>query len=318
MKAGSVSAIALALVTATSIAYIGVGVLDTNPLASRTTLTMTLPTRGQLDVGSPVNLHGIRIGSVARIERAGDGADLTLVIEGKHSIPVDSRVKVEQLSAVGEPFIDFTPDLLRGPYLEDKAVVAAERITAPIETVDVFKRIGTLTNAIESNDIAGLLESLREATSASPAALARIQLSGQLFQQVIASRMPQIEAMLAASQQYQAHAGWLPGAVDSTTSALTNVFNQSNVYLPAIDGVVRDADVPATNRQVITPFVNSIGPDATRLIASLGPIAGPLVPVIRQMTTQTPQIDIAALLGSAVRSFDSDGALRIRLTQKPN
>ncbi|MCS3779425.1 MlaD family protein [Tsukamurella ocularis] len=287
--------------------------LDANPLANKSTLTMILPTRGQIDVGSPVNLHGIRIGSVSRVQREGNRAELTLLIDGKHQIPANSRVKVEQLSAVGEPFIDFTPDVLQGPYLPDNATVAAEKITAPIETADVFKRIGTLTNAIESNDIAGLLESLRQATSASATALSRLQQSGQLFQQVVASRLPQITAMLAASQQYQANSEWFPGAADSALSALTDVLNQANLYLPAIDGVVHDADVPTTNRQVITPFINTIGHDANRLLVALGPLAAPLAPAIRELTTQEQRIDLAELLANTVRSVNPDGSFRISL-----
>lgn len=313
MRAGTLSAIALSVVTASSTAYIGIGVLDANPLASKSTLTMTLPTRGQLDVGSPVNLHGIRIGSVSRVAREGNGAELTLLIDSKHNIPTNSRVKVEQLSAVGEPFIDFQPDVLQEPYLPDNATIATEKVTAPIETADVFKRIGTLTNAIESNDIAGLLESLRQATNASTTALSRLQQSGQLFQQVVASRLPQIRAMLAASQQYQGNAEWLPNAVDNTLTALTKILNQANIYLPAIDSVVRDANVPATNRAVITPFINSVSPDAKRLLAALGPLAGPLEPVVRQLTAQEQQIDLAGLLDNAVRSIDPDGSFRISL-----
>ncbi len=314
MKIGSVSAVALGVVTVLSAGYIAFGVLGADPLAEKTTLTMTLPTRGQLDVGSPVNLHGIRVGSVTRVERDGDRARLTLVVTGDHRIPVDTRVKVEQLSTVGEPYVDFAPDVLRGPYLQNNATIAAEKVTGPLETVDVFKRIGALTNAIESNDVVGLLESLRTATSASATALERVRVSGELFRQVVLSRMPQITAMLTASQRYQANLGWLPPALDDSLDAFTAVLEQSGIYLRAIDGVVRDADVPSVNRDVITPFLRKISPDATRLIVSLGPIAGPLVPVVRQVTDQAPPIDMAMLLDSALNSFDSQGSLRVRVT----
>lgn len=310
----TLSGLALVCVTALSAAYISFGVLDADPFGESNGIELSIPTRNQLQVGTPVNLHGIRIGSVKSVVRTDSTAKVKLEVATKYGIPIDSPVKIEQLSAVGEPYINFVPPVLRAPFLPANAKIAAERISTPPETVDIFKRIASLTNAIESSDVAGLLNSLRLATSGAPRALQQLGQAGTLFEQVIVSRLPQIRSMLASSQHYQADMVWLPGAISGSATALTDVFIEGKSYLEAIDKVVRDAGTPGINRDIITPFVQQIAPDTTRLIASLGPLAGPLTPVLAAATANTPPVDLAGLLAGAARAFDSEGSLRIHLT----
>ncbi|EUA51173.1 mce related family protein [Mycobacterium xenopi 3993] len=101
------------------------------PPSERTNLSMEVADINGLVVGSNVLLRGVPIGKVTKIGTAIQAATVDFYVEGRYRIPVDSQIRLENLSALGESYISLTPHTAGGPMLHDGQHIAAQAVTAP-------------------------------------------------------------------------------------------------------------------------------------------------------------------------------------------
>lgn len=122
---------AFAVIIAVAAAYIGSFGLRLNPPEDRTNLSMAVPDVKGLVVGSSVLLRGAVVGKVTAVSAEMDAASVDFYLEAGHEIPVDSEVRLENLSALGEAFIGFKPRTTQGPFFTEGQHIATEAITVP-------------------------------------------------------------------------------------------------------------------------------------------------------------------------------------------
>ena len=108
------------------LAFIGVFVgyaaslgLRVAPPANRTSLSMDVPDINNIAAGSNVMLRGVPIGRVTHIDASVATATIHFYIEGQYQIPVDSDVRLDNLSALGESYIELEPRTSGGPVFRD-------------------------------------------------------------------------------------------------------------------------------------------------------------------------------------------------------
>lgn len=312
------SLLTFALVLVLGTAYIAFSVLQWRPMADYRSVTMKLDNANQLLPDSSVLLRGVKVGNVETIERQGGKVVVKFRYDGKYKIPANTNLRVEQLSAVGEPYVDFRPDSLSGPYLADGATIDTAKIKEPMSLPEIFKLISGLTSNINSTDLGGITETLSDATSNTQASLPNISQAGDLLARTLSSRMPNIRRMMENTQDYQSDMNWLPGAVTDFGPA-TRTFVVKNVeLLKALDTLTKGiGGSPDRLTKVVNPNLMKIAPDTSKLLANLGTINEPLVPVVQAMTDVLPQIDMAALLSQALNTVGSDGAANLTVVIPP-
>src|SRR5271165_4515756 len=101
------------------VAMIGIAVLvflitgNTNPFASKTTVSTYMNDAAALSEGAPVNLNGIPIGSVKKITLSGSKdprrivrIDLEIPADRLQSIPSDSEASISAANVLGTKFIN--------------------------------------------------------------------------------------------------------------------------------------------------------------------------------------------------------------------
>ena len=104
------------------IASLGIRV---SPPAKRTALSMDVADINNIVVDSNVLLRGVRVGKVTRIDTSVAAATIHFYIDGQYQVPVDSDVRLENLSALGESYIELEPRSSGGPILRDGQRIAA-------------------------------------------------------------------------------------------------------------------------------------------------------------------------------------------------
>lgn len=311
------SLLTFALVMVLGTAYIAFSVLHWRPLADYRTVTMKLDNANQLLVGSSVLVRGVKIGDVQSINRENGKVVVQFRYDGKYKIPQNTGIRIEQLSAVGEPYVDFRPDSLQAPYLADGATIDTAKIKQPLALPETFRLISNLTSSIDSTDLGGITETLADATNNTQGALPNLSQAGDLLARTISSRMPNIRRMMENTQNYQADMSWLPGAISEFGPATKTFVTKDVEVLKALDTLMTGSGSPDVLTKTINPSLFKIAPNTSKLLANLGPITEPLVPVVQALTDVLPQIDMAALLSQALNTVGSDGAANLTVVIPP-
>ncbi len=311
------SLLTFALVLVLGTAYIALSVLHWRPLADYRTVTMKLDNANQLLPDSSVLLRGIKVGNVETIDRQNGKVVVKFRYDGQYKIPSNTGVRIEQLSAVGEPYIDFRPESLTGPYLADGATIDTAKVKQPLSLPETFKLVSRLTSSINSTDLGGITETLADATSNTQASLPNLSEAGNLLAQTLKERMPNIRRMMENTQNYQSDMAWLSGAISEFGPATRTFVVKDVEVLKALDTLMKGIDGPNKLNNIVNPTLFKIAPNTSKLLSNLGAINAPLVPVVQALTDVLPQIDMAALLSQALNTVGSDGAANLTVVIPP-
>nr|WP_285032754.1 MlaD family protein [Mycolicibacterium sp. lyk4-40-TYG-92] len=118
-----------------------------------------------LVVGSSVQLRGVPVGQVTDIATTVEGAAVKFDIDSRYTIPIDSEIRLETLSALGEAYIEVAPRSDSGPALRDGQRLAADAITQPPTISDLATTVIRILNQFEP---AALDRIIKEADVALP------------------------------------------------------------------------------------------------------------------------------------------------------
>ncbi|KUH82866.1 MULTISPECIES: virulence factor Mce family protein [unclassified Mycobacterium] len=94
-----------------------------------------------LYAGDKVQIMGVRVGSIDKIEPAGDRMKVTFHYSNKYKVPADASVAIVNPSLVASRVIELTPPYRGGPVLADNAVIPLERTQVPVEWDNLRDRI---------------------------------------------------------------------------------------------------------------------------------------------------------------------------------
>lgn len=119
------------------------------PPAHRTNLAMKIPNINGLFVDSSVLLRGVPVGKVTRLATTIDGATIDFYIDDRYRVPVNSEVKLENLSALGEAYILLVPQTDSGPMLQDGQQIATDRVREPPYVSDLAESVGRVLNQVD-------------------------------------------------------------------------------------------------------------------------------------------------------------------------
>lgn len=146
MRKSLATAVAFTLMILGAVWYIlGLGV-RIGPPSERVNLSMDVPDINGLLVGSNVLLRGVPVGKIESISTSVDFATVDFYIDSRYQVPVDSEVRLANLSALGEPFIGFVPRTAGGPMLRDGERIEAEQIVNPPSISELAVSLSRLLN----------------------------------------------------------------------------------------------------------------------------------------------------------------------------
>ncbi|ORX00066.1 mammalian cell entry protein [Mycolicibacillus trivialis] len=99
-----------------------------------------------LYAGDIVQIMGVPVGSIDKIEPAGDQMKVTFHYANKYKVPEDASAVILNPTLVASRVIQLAPAYTGGPTLGDGAVIPVERTQVPVEWDDLRKEV---TNLVE-------------------------------------------------------------------------------------------------------------------------------------------------------------------------
>src|SRR6201997_897566 len=146
-----VSRAAVVIGTAVVIVGLTIGVVgyQLHKKLTTTTVVAYFPEALALYSGDKVEIMGIRVGSVDKIEPAGDKMKVTFHYANKYKVPADASAVILNPTLVASRVIQLEPPYEGGPVLADNAVIPIERTRVPVEwdqlrndTANIIDKLG--------------------------------------------------------------------------------------------------------------------------------------------------------------------------------
>jgi phospholipid/cholesterol/gamma-HCH transport system substrate-binding protein len=145
--------------------YFAMQGLRINPPSDRTNLSMNVPEINGLVVGSNVLLSGVPVGKVTGTSTTLQAATVDFYVDAQHKVPVDTEVRLENLSALGESYIGLVPNSVGGPVLHDGERIATKRVAQP---PSISELATSVTRVLQQMDPEALTRIINESDTALP------------------------------------------------------------------------------------------------------------------------------------------------------
>jgi phospholipid/cholesterol/gamma-HCH transport system substrate-binding protein len=149
----AVRLLALVLAFVLGLYYIVFHALGVDAGAQPYDVTVTLPTAGGLYAHGSVTYRGVQVGTVRSVRLTARGVVVTAAIRHRFRIPDTVTVKVHDLSAAGEEYLDFVPSAATGAYLHRGSVVAGDAASIPTQVGTLLQDVGRLSATVSPQDI---------------------------------------------------------------------------------------------------------------------------------------------------------------------
>lgn len=135
------------------------------PPAKRTTLSMAVADVNNLVAGSNVLFRGVPVGKVTAIETSVATANVYFYIADQYKIPVDSDIRLENLSALGESYIELEPRSSGGPTFRNGQRFKSDAVKQPSSISELATSVVRVLNQLDPKQLGDVV---READLALP------------------------------------------------------------------------------------------------------------------------------------------------------
>ena len=132
----------LAIVAAIVLGYLGI---ELYKKLTNNTVVAYFPVANALYTGDRVEIMGVKVGAVDKIEPAGDKMKVTFHYANKYKVPADAQAVILNPTLVASRLVQLEPPYKGGPVLADNAVIPEERTQVPTEWDELRN---TITNVI--------------------------------------------------------------------------------------------------------------------------------------------------------------------------
>lgn len=281
------------------------------PPSERTNLSMEVADINGLVVGSNVLLRGVPIGKVTKIGTAIQAATVDFYVEGRYRIPVDSQIRLENLSALGESYISLTPHTAGGPMLHDGQHIAAQAVTAPPSISELATSVVRVLNQLNPPALKRIVGETDAALPDPVAVLPNISHASTLLRNTIADFHGSGRAMLDNVQKLLKHAEYVAPALTGLTPRITELgvwvqdIDKEATNFVYGDGVSNVANLNKLLRR-IQLFLDDRGPD-------LKVLGEAFQPKLNAIAAALSNFDTGQILDHVLAAVPPDGVMTLRV-----
>ncbi|QIS13044.1 MlaD family protein [Nocardia arthritidis] len=323
MKTSSVASLAaIAAILVVGSSYLTFGVVQVRWFQHDNTATMVVPDSGGLLPRSKVLLQGIQIGQVTSVEHTGPRVRVAFRYAADYRIPATSTARIESLSGLGEPYLEFMPSTDAGPYLRDGQQVDARTVIAPVSLPEVARTATKMLAQVDPKLVGAIIDNFTQAFAGTRSVIPDLSRSTDLLAATLLSRTAVIRQLLVDLQTRADDMWWAGPELTKASGPWAEFGPRVTDVADDIARVIRAGDAPdaflTDTPEVIglVPLINQIAAK----INVLGPDAKTLLPLfepfVHLATGVAGQIDLSALISQALHATSPDGALRLQLTVK--
>lgn len=239
--------VAFAAMMAGFVLYVANLGVHVRPPQDRTNLVMQVADVNNLLVGSNVLLRGVPVGKVDRIDTSLSNATIHFFIDNRFKVSADSMVRLENLSALGESYIELEPQKSGGPTFRDGQLIGSESVIAPRSISQLGVSVVRVLNQLDPSQLENVVD---EADAAMPdpyTVLPNLERASQVLDNTTAGLNGRGRQALENLQSLLEHAGFVG-------SLLVDAAPTVKALGPGIRGIWHDG----TNINLVTNSPGSV------------------------------------------------------------
>jgi phospholipid/cholesterol/gamma-HCH transport system substrate-binding protein len=274
----------LAIVAALVLGFLGIQLYKK---LTNNTVVAYFPAANALYNGDRVEIMGVKVGAIDKIEPAGDKMKVTFHYSNKYKVPADAQAVILNPTLVASRLLQLEPPYKGGPVLADNAVIPEERTQVPTEWDELRNTItnvisklgptkeqpkGPFGDVIEAyaNGLAGKGKQINTTFNDLSRALTALNQGRGDFFAVVRSLALFVNALHADDQKFVAlnknlaqFTNSLTGTDQDLANAVTNFDNLLTTVRPFLD----------KNADVLTHDINNLA-DTTNTLVQPEPLNG--------------------------------------------
>lgn len=282
------------------------------PPSDRVNITMQVADINGLVADSNVLLRGVPVGKVTSIDTNVQGATIHFYVNKQHPIPIDSDVKLENLSALGESYIGLVPRTAGGPVFRDGAQVSTRDIRQPASISELAASLVRVLDQMDPQQLNGIVDEADQAFPKPEAVLPNIARASTLLRNTVNGMNGTGAQMLANFQTLLQNAGFVGSDLSKIAPALLEFGTPLNKLFVAAYHVVVDTGSPEGIRNFgrfiarIQGFLDTRAPD-------LKLFAEAFTPNIKGVAAAAMNVDTGQILSNILDALPEDGTITLRV-----
>jgi virulence factor Mce-like protein len=303
---------AFAAIIVLVLGYFGTLGIRVKPPDGRTELSMNVPEVNGIVAGSNVLLRGVPVGKVTGIGTTTQAATIDFYIEGRYEIPLDSEIRLENLSALGESYIGLMPHRNGGPMLRDGQRISAEAVTQPPSISELATSVVRVLNQLEPGSLERVIDETDEALPDPAAVLPNLARASTLLNTTVNDFHGRGRAVYDNVQTLLENAQYVAPALTSLAPDLkeTGVWVQ-DLFKHFVFLLRRNEpnNVYDFNKLIkrVQEFLDARGPD-------LKVLGEAFLPKLNTISAALMNFDTSQILDNMLAAVPPDGTVTLRVT----
>ena len=308
----AISFVAFGLIVTYAVYYIGSLGVRIGPPDDRVNVSMQVPDINGLVVDSNVLLRGVPVGKVTGIDTTLQSATIRFYVDKQYPIPVDSDVKLENLSALGESYIGLVPRTSQGPMFHDGQQVATEDVQQPASISELATSVVRVLNQMDPGQLSRLVNVADQALPSQATVLPNLTRAGTLLRNTVTSMHGNGSETIANFQTLLQNAGFVGPAIASISPVLATLAPSLARLEWASFYVVTDTGAPESIRNFgrflarVQNFLDTRAPD-------LKVFAEAFAPNIKAIAAASMNFDTGQILSDVLDTVPEDGTITLRV-----
>jgi phospholipid/cholesterol/gamma-HCH transport system substrate-binding protein len=150
------------LLTVIGVAYVGASYVGINPFKKPYTVYLNLPASGGIFTNADVSERGVVVGKVGAVTIKSDRSGVVAALSINHGVKIPSgglTASVQDLSAVGEQYVELEPTTASAPYLRSGQFIA-QTGTIPTDDAQILLNLKQLLGSVNVKDLSVVVNEL--------------------------------------------------------------------------------------------------------------------------------------------------------------
>jgi len=307
--------IAFGLMIALGGAYIGSLGVRIGPPANRTNISMQVADVNGLVVDSNVLLRGVPVGKVTNIQSSVSAATVDFYVEGGYRVPIDTDVRLENLSALGETYIGLVPRRDNGPMMYNGMSIATEKVTQPASISELATSVVRLLNQADPGSLRRIVNEADTALPDPNSVLPNLSHTAALFRNTASSMHGRGRDLLDNFDTLLRNAGWVgPLLADMAPGVGQTGYNVAQTLSSARLTLVQGAPGILVD---FTKFLDRIQRFLDNNSSDLKLLGEAFLPHLKGVAGALMNFDTGQILSNVLATVPPDGAVTLHVAVPP-
>ncbi len=259
--------IALAVVVFLGVYYIVFDVMQYRVTSQPFPVTVLMSSAGGLYSGADVTYRGVQVGKVTALDLGPTEVSVKLGIDPGQQIPDNGPVRVKELSALGEQYVDLQPKSPSGPHLHSGSVIPANRVVLSTPIGSTLVDLNKMLQSINPHDLQTDENFLASAFVGTGPDLRTIIVTGQRLFNALVAAQPETVNLVVDGQTDLRTLEATDGDLATFAQGLASVTRQLRDSNADVQALIRNSQKA---EQKLNPFLAADSTQITSLIVNLG------------------------------------------------